>query len=262
MKRLYARISQNSGPAALVIALIALVISTAGVAAAVSYKGPSTKPRAYGVLVLGKNKKFPAKAIPKVAAAKKADALSSKGLKKLGDGCADDSLDVGTFCIQEAPFATPPADEGKTNFFYATRACAAIGGWLPDAAQLLGAVDRIRLSSTIDDSLTTAQIDSDASNGLKDQREMSATLVTTASGSGAAGSEGVTPGSKGDPNQGEGDPIPMPANPQPGPLQYVTVYDNHDAGGFAGSRPVSEPERFRCAFAKSQGRDQRKVIAP
>jgi hypothetical protein len=33
----------------------------------------------------------------------------------------------------------------------------------------------------------------------------------------------------------------------------VTVFDNGDKGGFAGSRPVSEPENFRCAFEKQQG---------
>jgi hypothetical protein len=36
-------------------------------------------------------------------------------------------------------------------------------------------------------------------------------------------------------------------------LQYVTVYDNHDRGGFAGSKPVSSPETFRCGFSKAQG---------
>ena len=44
----------------------------------------------------------------------------------------------------------------------------------------------------------------------------------------------------------------MPANPSPDTLQYVTVYDNHDKGGFAGASR-SEPETFRCAFDKAQG---------
>ena len=48
----------------------------------------------------------------------------------------------------------------------------------------------------------------------------------------------------------------MPANPMPKSLQYVTVYDNGDQGGFAGSKPVSAPETFRCGFMKLQGQSQ------
>ncbi len=70
-----------------------------------------------------------------------------------------------------------------------------------------------------------------------------------------AGSQGVSDGSRGDPRAGEPDPAPQPANPAPETLQYVTVYDNGDKGGFAGSRPVSQPEQFRCAFDKAQGAD-------
>jgi hypothetical protein len=33
----------------------------------------------------------------------------------------------------------------------------------------------------------------------------------------------------------------------------VTVYDNAERGGFAGSKPVGQPESFRCAFNKAQG---------
>ena len=55
------------------------------------------------------------------------------------------------------------------------------------------------------------------------------------------------------PVTGEPDPVPLPANPTPQSLQYVTVYDNHDKGGFAGSKPVSAPETFRCGFIKAQG---------
>jgi hypothetical protein len=33
----------------------------------------------------------------------------------------------------------------------------------------------------------------------------------------------------------------------------VTVYDNGDRGGFAGGKPISQPENFRCAFNKAQG---------
>jgi hypothetical protein len=52
---------------------------------------------------------------------------------------------------------------------------------------------------------------------------MSADLTTTASGGRSAGSEGVTVGSKGNGNLGEPDPVPMPADPLPETLNYVTV---------------------------------------
>jgi hypothetical protein len=82
---------------------------------------------------------------------------------------------------------------------------------------------------------------------------MSATLTTTASGARAAGSQGVSDVSRGDPRAGEPDPAPVPANPSPETLHYITVYDNGDHGGFAGGKPVGQPELFRCAFNKAQG---------
>jgi hypothetical protein len=145
------------------------------------------------------------------------------------------------------------ADIGKNDFAFAERTCTRLGGYVPSAGQLMGAADGVKLSSTIDDKPLTAAIDMDPSNGLKDQREMSSTLVTVNSGSTASGSLGVTQGSKGDPKQGEPDPIPAPADPLPSTLQYVTVFDNGDRGGFAGSKPVGQPERFRCAFNKTAG---------
>jgi len=84
---------------------------------------------------------------------------------------------------------------------------------------------------------------------------MSGDLFTTTAGGGAAGSEGVTAGSRGNQAQGEPDPTPMPANPSPETLEYVTVYDNHNQGGFAGGEPVGKAESFRCSYATgSQGK--------
>jgi hypothetical protein len=254
----------SAGPAALVIALIALIAASAGIANAgsrggASAKKPSTKPRPHGLLLLDRKGRFPVKAIPKVRSARNADRLGGARASALVDGCASDSVDLGTYCMMAAPYPLNADDEGKNNYFFATRKCTEIGGWLPSAGELIGAVERVRLASTIDDNRVSASIDEDATDGLKDRREMSSTLVTTAAGSSAAGSQGVTPGSRGDPRTGEGDPIPLPANPQPEDLQYVTVYDNKNQGGFAGSKPVGQPERFRCAFAKSQARDQRVI---
>ncbi len=82
---------------------------------------------------------------------------------------------------------------------------------------------------------------------------MSASLTTTASGGRAAGSMGVSEVSRGDPKAGEPDPIAAAADPAPETLQYVTVYDNGDHGGFAGGKPVGQPENFRCAFNLAQG---------
>ncbi len=60
---------------------------------------------------------------------------------------------------------------------------------------------------------------------------MSSTLVTTEAGSAAAGFEGVSEGATGDPRQGQANPIPLPANPLPESLQYVTVYTTATRAG-------------------------------
>ena len=115
----------------------------------------------------------------------------------------------------------------------------------------------MKLESTIHDSPLTATINLDPSRGLKDEREMSSTLVTTEAGSAAAGFEGVSEGATGDPRQGQPNPIPLPANPLPESLQYVTVYSNGTKGGFAGSAAGrSKRENFRCAYDPSAGRPQ------
>lgn len=250
-----APIKRHAATAALVLALLALVLSLTGAADAArrAVSGASTKPRPFGVLKLGKNKKFPASAIPKVRAARKADRLGSRSAKDLALSCDAQTVDLGTWCLQSAPFPLPNEDIGKNDYFYATKACVEAGGFLPTAGQLIGAASRVKLSSTVDDDKLTASVDQDASDGLKDRREMSSTLATTQAGSSAAGSEGVSDGAKGDPKAGEPDPVPQPANPSPESLQYITVYDNRDRGGFAGSKPVGQPESFRCGFNKAQG---------
>jgi hypothetical protein len=246
---------RHAGSAALVVALFALVLSVTGVAdaartAAVKFV---TKPKAHAVLKLDGKGRFPAKAIPKVASAKNADKLGGKTAADLTATCDAQTVDLGSWCLQAAPYPLPNEDIGSNDFFYASKACVEAGGFLPSADQLIGAADRVKLASTIDDVVVNSSPDVDPTDGLKDRREMSSTLITTQAGSSAAGSEGVTQGSRGDPKAGEPDPVPLPANPAPQSLQYVTVYDNHDKGGFAGSKPLSATETFRCGFMKVQG---------
>ena len=253
------RISQHTATAALVISILALVGSTTGLADAArdavssALSGASTKPRPFGLLLLGKNKKFPPAAIPKVSAAKDADTVAGMTPTELAGSCPPTSVDLGSWCLMASPFPLTNQQAGQNNYFFATQQCVQAGGYLPTAAQLIGAAARVKLESTIHDSPLTATVDQDPSRGLKDRREMSSTLVTTAAGSDAAGSEGVSDGSTGDPRQGEPNPSPQPADPSPSTLQYVTVYSNGTKGGFAGSEPVSQPENFRCAFNKTQG---------
>lgn len=243
---------------ALVISLIALVFSTTGLADAArhavvsAFAGHpvSATPHAGGILLLGRNRKFPAAAIPTVSNANK---VGGKTAEQLGGTCPPATVDLGSWCLDTAPYPVTNADAGKNNYIFASKTCVAEGGWLPTAAQLLGAADRVKLESTIHDSQLTATIPLDPSRGLKDQREMSSTLVTTEAGSAAAGFEGVSEGSTGNPRQGQANPAPLPANPLPESLQYVTVYSNGTKGGFAGSEPVSSPENFRCAFNKTPG---------
>ena len=243
---------------AMIVALIALVFSTTGLADAArravisAFDGHpiSTKPYAGGVLLLGKNRKFPASAIPTV---KEAARIDGKTAEELAGTCPPTTVDLGTWCLDSAPYPLTKADAGKNNFIWASKACQAEGGWLPSASELLGAAARVKLESTIHDSPLTATVNQDPSRGLKDEREMSSNLVTTEAGSAAAGSEGVSEGATGNPRQGQANPVPLPANPLPESLQYVTVYSNATNGGFAGSEPVADPENFRCAFNPTPG---------
>jgi hypothetical protein len=243
---------------AMIVALVALVLSTTGLADAArravvsAFEGHpvSTKPYAGGVLLLGRNRKFPASAIPTV---KDASRVGGRTAQELAGTCPPNTVDLGTWCLDSAPFPLTNAEAGKNNFIWASKACEAEGGWLPSASELLGAAARVKLESTIHDSPLTATINQDPSRGLKDEREMSSTLVTTEAGSAAAGFEGVSEGATGDPRQGQANPIPLPANPLPESLQYVTVYSDGQQGGFAGSMPVIDAEPFRCAFNKTPG---------
>jgi hypothetical protein len=252
------RISRNSGTAALVISILSLVIGSSGVADAARHAIASViaghklsaKPYPGGVLLLGKNKKFPAAAIPTVRNSKE---LGGKTAAALLPSCPPTTVDLGTWCLMTSPYPLTNAQAGQNNYFFAAQACVQMGGYLPTAAQLIGAANRVKLESTIHDSQLTATVQLDPSVGLQDQREMSATLVTTAAGSDAAGSEGVSVGATGNPRTGQPNPVPMPAVPSPATLQYVTVYSNATKGGFAGSEPVAQPENFRCAFEKVPG---------
>jgi hypothetical protein len=251
------RLRRTPSPA-LVISLVALAFSTTGLADAArhavtsAFEGHpvSAKPHAGGILLLGGNRKFPAAAIPTVS---NANRVGGKTAEQLGGTCPPATVDLGSWCLDTAPYPVTNADAGKNNYVFASKACVAEGGWLPTAAQLLGAAARVKLESTIHDSQLTATIPLDPSRGLKDQREMTSTLVTTEAGSAAAGFEGVSEGSTGNQRQGQANPTPLPANPLPESLQYVTVYSNGEKGGFAGSEPVVDPENFRCAFNKTPG---------
>jgi len=243
---------------AMIVALVALVFSTTGLAdaarravvSAIEGHPISTTPHAGGLLLLGKNRKFPASAIPTV---RNASRVGGKTAEELAGTCPPDTVDLGTWCLDSAPYPLTNAQAGKNNFIWASKACEAQGGWLPSASELVGAAERVKLESVISDSPDTATVNQDPSRGLKDEREMSSSLITTEAGSAAAGSEGVSEGATGDPRQGQANPIPLAANPLPESLQYVTVYDNKNQGGFAGSEPVKEPQNFRCAFNPTPG---------
>lgn len=247
---------------AMAVALVALVLSTTGLADAARHAviaeldghPVSSKPHAGGILLLGGNRKFPASAIPTVGNAKE---VGGKTAAQLEGTCPPDTISIGggggSWCLETTVYPLTNADVGKNNFMWASKKCEEVGGWLPSASELIGAAAWVKLESVIHDSQLTATINLDPTRGLKDEREMSSTLVTTEAGSQAAGFEGVSEGATGDPRQGQANPIPLPANPYPESLQYVDVYDNFQKGGFAGSQPVIEPQNFRCAYNKTTG---------
>src|SRR5271157_1848210 len=254
MKR---RLSDRLPAVSLVVSMLALILSASGLADAarkavihaIDGHRITSKPYPNAVLVLGKNKKFPASAIPTVKNSSEVGGMSVDALSS----CPPTSVNLGTWCLETSPFPLNNKQIGQNNYFFAAQTCVSRGGFLPTAAQLIGAANRVKLESTIHDNPDTATVQLDPSVGLKDQREMSASLVTTAAGSDAAGSEGVSVGSTGNPRTGEPNPVPLPAVPEPATLQYVTVYSNGTKGGFAGSEPVSQPENFRCASLKAPG---------
>ena len=205
-------------------------------------------------LVFSLNGEAPAKRAQAGSDGKPAAAKSAK----LKVGCPiSNAVRFGSWCLESTPHSVPTEYVGKNDYFYAAQTCVREGGWLPSAAQLIGAAPKAPLQSTIDDDPGTsgAEETPEANRGILDRREMSGDLFTVTAGSDAAGSEGVTAGSRGNTSTGEPDPVPLPANPDPETLDYVTVYDNHNQGGFAGGEPVGKPETFRCAYAVGyQGR--------
>lgn len=254
------RLNRNAGFAALILALLAVVLAVT--VPAMAQRGAARRaPSRPGKVVRLVRGKVPAKQLPTVPRARRADRLGPAGdtAETLTGSCSPETVDLGTWCLASSLHPLADDEVGKNDYLFATQKCVELGGWLPTAAQLVGAAQRVKLASTIDDSRLTATVDLDPADGLKDRREMSSTLITTAAGASSAGSLGVSEGSKGDPKTGEPDPVPLPANPMPETLQYVTVYDNKDKGGFAGSKSVSQPESFRCAFAKAEGAAQREV---
>jgi hypothetical protein len=198
----------------------------------------STKPYADGILLLSKNRKFPVAAIPTVANTSR---VGGKTVTELEGSCPSATVDLGTWCLEKLPYQVPTQDAGKNDYFWANQRCTEQGGFLPSASELVGAAKLVEL---------------EGGPGLAGQREMSSTLITTQAGSDAAGSEGVSVGSTGNPQTGEPNPVPLPAVPEPETAQYVTVFSNNQLGGLAGGEPVSKPENFRCGYYKSpEGRN-------
>jgi hypothetical protein len=270
------RLSRNFAIVSLIISSVALIVSVTVVAGAVRQRDVvfvgqtadhsahqatsqshgyrvSAAPHADSLLLLGKNRKFPSSAIPTVAKSQDAQKLDGFSAEQVAGTCPPDTVDLGTWCLETNPYPLKNSEIGQDNYVFAAKKCVEQGGYLPTAAQLIGAANRVKLESTIHDSPLTSTIDQDPEHGLKDQREMTSTLVTTQAGPEAAGSEGVSEGSTGNPQTGEPNPVPEPAVPMPETLQYVTVYSNGQKGGFAGSEPVSQPENFRCAYNKALG---------
>ena len=103
---------------AMVVALVALVFSTTGLAdaarhavvAAIDGHPISSKPHAGALLTLGRNGKFPAAAIPTVSTAEDAKRFDGKTAEQIVATCPPDSVDLGTWCLESTPFPLTNAD--------------------------------------------------------------------------------------------------------------------------------------------------------
>jgi hypothetical protein len=209
------------GGLALLVAVAAVVFAATGVSVGGGALRTSTTPQAGKVLRLGPDKRFPAGAIPTVGHARRTSRVGTLTEDRARIACAPGTADLRTWCLDKDV-------RGVADYGGASHRCVALGGYLPTAAQLIGAAPRVRLSGRLDDNPSLAAVDP---NHRRDLREMSSTLLTTTTGSAAAGST---------------------TNPVPATLQFVGVYDNRDRGGFAGGISVTTAERFRCGFIKRQ----------
>jgi hypothetical protein len=210
------------GVLALVVAAVAVTFATTGVGEARNASvAATTTPKRGAVLRLGRDARFATSAIPTVERARTALRLGGLRAQDAKLGCPSGTADLGTWCLDRGV-------RGTADFAGASRACARLGGRLPPAGLLIGAAPKLRLSGRLDDRPSMAIVDP---AGRKDLRELSSSLFTTTTGSAASGSA---------------------TNPAPSTLQYVTVFDNGNAGGFAGGVPSGSPERFRCAFLERQ----------
>jgi hypothetical protein len=223
------------------ISIVAIVSASTGLAEAARHSVEhalridghvvSAKPHAGGILLLDKDGKFPAAAIP---TAYEASRLDGKTAGELEPTCPPSAANMGTWCLDLSTYPLPEKEPGVDNWFWASRKCVELGGFLPSVAQLIGATKRVSLQTTLTDKLNKSVLEetNPRNPSLKDKREMSSTLVTTRGGSAAAGSF---------------------VEPEPEAAQYVTVFSNEQKGGLAGGEPVDSPENFRCAYYKSVG---------
>jgi hypothetical protein len=210
------------GVLALLIAAVAVAFVATGTSVAGSKVRATTKPQPRKVLRLDAKKRFPAAAIPTVDQAKVALRIGKLRAQNAVLGCPSGAADLGTWCMDRSV-------RGVADYGTAASACVHLGGRLPTAGQLVGAAAKLRLSSRADDRPSKALVDPSG----RHLRELSSTVVTTTTGSAASGSF---------------------KNPVPTTLQYVTVFDNGDAGGFAGGVSVRTAERYRCAYRERQPR--------
>jgi hypothetical protein len=138
----------------------------------------TTKPQSRRVLRLDATKRFPVAAIPTVDKAKVALRVGTLRKQDVKVGCRAGTVDLGTWCMDATP-------RGVATLAEASQACVRAGGRLPSAAQLIGAAPKLRLGSRADDRPERAQLDP-----RRDLREMSSTVVTSSTGSAAAGGFG------------------------------------------------------------------------
>ena len=110
----------------MIAALVALVFSTTGLADAArnavlsAFDGHplSTSPHAGAILLLGHNRKFPASAIPTV---NNASRVAGKTPTELDGTCPPDTVDLGTWCMESAPYPLTKEQLGKNNFIFASK---------------------------------------------------------------------------------------------------------------------------------------------
>ena len=255
------RCDEGASPAALaamVVALIALVFSTTGLAdaarhavvAAIAGHPISSKPHAGGLLTLGQQREIPLRGDPHRGLAETPSASTAKRPSRSSPPARPTRSTSAPGAWNRRPSRSPTRTLGKNNFIWASKKCEEEGGWLPSAAR--AARRRRAREARVDDPRLAADRHDQPRPEPRPQRRTRDELRRWSQPKRAP----RRPASRGSAKAPRATPVrASPTRSRCPPTRCRnrcstwTSTANGTKGGFAGSQPVNEPQNFRCAYA-------------